>query len=30
MAFGKDKEEIKIRNEMQKNFHNKLRNISIT
>jgi hypothetical protein len=28
MAFTKDKEEIKIRNEMQKKFSKKLKNIS--
>ena len=28
MAFAKDKEEVKIRNEMQKKFGKKLKNIS--
>jgi len=29
LAFGKDKEEIKIRSDMQRKFHSKLKNISI-
>ena len=29
MAYGKDKDEIKLRNEMQKKFHFKMKNLSI-